>query len=724
MLTSAVKLLPIISLAVAQLMNCSSPCCADVRLPGFFTDHMVMQQQMELKIWGWADPGEGVNVSLGNNTQQTTAAEDGKWQVKLPAMKASKTPLTLTVSGKNKITLKDVLIGEVWLCSGQSNMEWSVRASGNPNEEIAAANYPMIRHMKVGRNPSSVEVDDIKSQWQVCSPETVAGFTAAGYYMARHLHKELDIPIGLINSSWGGTKVEPWIPAVGYQKADSLQDISKTIAQKTPGNGLNDILLSKHMSDMEAWMASAKLARQSGEIVKPNPIFPVELALFASHQDPTRLYNGMIHALVGYPIRGAIWYQGESNHGEGNSYFEKKKALISAWRELWGIGDFPFYFVQIAPFKYGNENPTVLAEFWEVQEKVLEVPNTGMVVTTDIATLNNIHPPNKQEVGRRLALLSLKNDHGKDLIASGPKFESLEIVEGKLKVSFSNTGGGLTTRDGKSPDWFEVVGESSNGFQPASVTIEGDSVWLSSDKVKKPVAMRFAWSKIAEPNLAGATKLPVGTFRAGEVPGFTSTVPGFKGYQLVYKIDLSKLGTNPQYEVNRSKTIGTFNRVGYLLELESERGIQNLFVSMDAFTSDPTKIGIPTAGSKASSQTNVKSMDVFSNVQGITSGQGIATGNIEFWPNNYGPANAGKTTGASDSIFDFGDQKAPPVDGYGSMQVHDHGAKQCLFALNHWKQGGEADLGIGNSIGSSRDWTFTGTAKSYSKKTLSIYVKD
>ncbi|MFK7769326.1 MAG: sialate O-acetylesterase [Mariniblastus sp.] len=718
----AQKFLFIASLAIFSFST-GNQCSADVRLPGFFTDHMVMQQQVELKIWGWAEPGETIAVTLGESTKETAAADDGTWQVKLPAMKASKDPLTLTVKGQTKITLRDILIGEVWLCSGQSNMEWSVRASGNPDAEIAAANYPMIRHMKVGRDPQSLPVDDIKSQWQVCSPDTVAGFTAAGYYMARHLHKELDVPIGLINSSWGGTRVEPWIPASGFKKSDALQEISESVEQKIPRSPLNKALLENHMAAMETWMVSAKSARDAGKPVEPNPVFPAELAPFKSHQDPTMLYNGMIHALVGYPIRGAIWYQGESNHVEGDSYYDKKQALISGWRELWGIGDFPFYFVQIAPYKYGNEAPDVLAEFWEVQEKTLQVPNTGMVITTDIATVNNIHPPNKQEVGRRLALLSLKNDHGKDIVASGPKFESIEMLGDKIKVNFSNTGGGLTTRDGKAPDWFEVVDASSEGFQMADATIDGDSVLLTSSKVKTPVAMRFCWNKIAEPNLVGGTKLPVGAFRAGEVPGFTSTIPGFKDYQLVYKIDLAKLSTSPAYDMNRSKTVGKFDRVGYLLELESDRGPQKLFVSMDAFTDDATKIGIPVLTSNAVFQMPVKAMDVYSNVEGIETGQAITTGNIEFWPHNYGATNFAKIPSASATMFDFGDQKGAPADGYGSMQVHNHAAKQTLFAINHFKQGANADIGIGNSEGNHRDWTFTGSGSTYSKKTLSIFVR-
>lgn len=699
---------------------------ADVKLAAVFSDHMVLQQQIPLRIWGWAEVGEMVTVSIGANQATVETPENGRWEVKLPAMTASRTATSIKVKGKNTVEISDVLVGEVWLCSGQSNMEWPVAACVNAQEEISAAKYPLIRHIKVPLVPSTVPLDDFQSAWQVCSPETAGNFTACGYFMARKLHKELDIPVGLINSSWGGTRVEPWTPPVGFQRVGALQSIYQSVVGRTPGTAEYRSRLESHVKSLNDWTTRARVALKSNGGIEPSPAFPAELAPFTSNQDPTMLYNGMIHSLVGFPLRGAIWYQGESNHGEGMLYLEKKKALIGGWRELWGQGDFPFYYVQIAPFRYGNEDPTILAKFWEAQAAVQTIPHTGMVVINDIATLNDIHPPNKQDVGFRLAQLALKNDYGKaDVVASSPEFDSLEIQKSRLKVTFRNTAGGLKTRDGKPVTHFEIVGVGSNGFQPATAVIEGDSIVLSSDKVTAPVAFRFAWHMLAEPNLCGGTGLPVGAVRGGEVPDFLSSLPVAKEYTLVYDLDLNNLSHEIRYDLDRSDTIKSFDRIGYLVELSAAGGEEKqVFVSMDAFTNDVRQIGVPTIASKARFQQPVKSMDVFSNVSSIASGTGIATGNIEFWPDNYGVINVANVAGASNDIYDFGDETAPPADGYGSMQVHNFGAKQTLFAINHWVSGAGADLGIGNGPDRTTDWTFSSNAGSYSSKRLRVYVRE
>jgi len=641
-------------------------------------------------------------------------------------MPANKSPSSLIIQGTNRIEIKDILVGEVWVCSGQSNMEWSVAASMNPQEEIAAANHPLIRHIKVPLVPSMIPLENFQSSWQVCSPNTAAGFTAVGYYMARELSIKLDIPVGLINSSWGGTRVEPWIPPVGFQRVEALQNIYQSVVGRTPGSAPYAKRLDEHIKSLEDWLVKAKTYKERREVLAPNPSFPAELSPYASNQDPTMLYNGMIHSIVGFPIRGAIWYQGESNHDEGMLYLEKKKALIQGWRELWGQGDFPFYYVQIAPFRYGDKDPTTLAKFWEAQAAVQSaVPKTAMVVINDIATVNDIHPPNKQEVGRRLALLALANDYGmQDVAGRSPELVSMELMGKQLKLSFRNTAGGMKTRDGKPPTHFEVIGVGSSGYRPAVAQIQGDSLILSCAEVPEPTAMRFAWDMLAEPNLCGMTGLPVGAFRSGKEPEFLDSVPGSSEYRLVYDLDLGKLSSDIRYDVDNSASAGSFGRVAYLLELSGPQGQeQRVFVSMKAFTKDPKKIGIPTMASKARFQIPVEDLDIYSNVVGLSVGKGIGTGNIEFWPDNYGQKNGVSVSGASDSIYDFGDQLAPPEDGYGSMQVHHGGAKQTVFAINQWKAGNRADIGIGNSEGDTRDWTFTGSAERYSTKRLRVYVK-
>jgi len=433
----------------------------------------------------------------------------------------------------------------------------------------------------------------------------------------------------------------------------------------------------------------------------------------------------MIHALVGFPIRGAIWYQGESNQTEGMQYYQKMKALIEGWRQLWGLGNFPFYYVQIAPFKYGNADPGTLAELWEAQAAALELPSTGMVVINDIATLHDIHPPDKQDVGLRLANLALKNDYGReDIVASSPEFESLEIRDAGIVLTFRRTGGGLKTRDGLPPSHFEIIGPGSNGFQPADAVLDGNTVTLRSNQVKKPTAFRFAWHQLALPNLMGGTGLPVGAVRGGEVPSFAQMVPGLDEWQLAYDLDLKNLGSDPvTYSEDRSAELKSFDRIGYLLELDGPNGMRNVFVSVNAFTDDPRKIGIPAASTGATFQQAVQSMTVISDADGVVTGSNIETGNIEFWSTNYGAGNSGKVPSASGTVYDFGDERSGGPNGYGSMQIHNHGAKQTIFAINNWRQGRNADIGIGNSSGNTRDWTFSGNAGSYRSKRLRIYVR-
>jgi len=704
---------------------CPASTRADVRLASIFGDHMVLQQQQKIRVWGWADANEAVAVTLGRNTVETAGDDAGRWQVELPPLAASKTPLTLQVKGNNTIEVKDVLIGEVWLCSGQSNMEMTVASCTNAQAEIAAGNYPLIRHIKVPLVASPVPLDSFTAPWQACAPDTVGGFTACGYFMARHLHQELDVPVGLVNSSWGGTRIEPWTPPVGFQRVQALQDIYQSVVGRTPGTSQYRDRLTGHISALEQWLTEAKAALTSNATLSPSPAYPAELTPFANTQDPTMLYNGMLHALVGFPLRGAIWYQGESNHGEGMLYVEKTKAMVGGWRELWGQGDFPFYYVQIAPYQYGDEDPTILATFWEAQAAAQQIPHTGMVVINDIATVNDIHPPNKQDVGLRLALLALKNDHGRqDVVAHSPEFDSLEVLGDRLKVNFKNAGGGLKTRDGKSPSHFEVVGVGSNGFQPATAELSGDAVILTSEAVQTPVAFRFAWHKLAEPNLMGGTGLPVGACRGGDVPDFMSSLPVADQYQLVYDLDLSTLAHDIKYDVDNSGQVRAFDRVGYLLELTRANGEQqNVFVSMNAFTDDVKKIGVPTVALEATFQQPVAAMDVFSDVHGITTGTNMEGGNIEFWPHNYGPRNAANVPGASSELWDFGDEPSAPVDGYGSMQVHNAAAGQVVFAINHWTVGASADIGIGTSTGQTRDWTFAGNAGQYSAKRLRVFVR-
>ena len=358
----------------------------------------------------------------------------------------------------------------------------------------------------------------------------------------------------------------------------------------------------------------------------------------------------------------------------------------------------------------------------------MTIPNAGMAVINDIGDLTNIHPKNKQEVGRRLALLALANTYGQNVVSSGPTFKDMSMDGDKLRVNFDNVGGGLTNRDGKPLDWFEIIDADEGGFVKAEARIDGASVVLSAPEVKHPVAVRYAWSMVAEPHLMNVEGLPANSFRAGTVPNhdlLVMKVPESKDYQLVYDLNLEKLGPTITYDAdNRDKIHQPYDRIAYFMELQKPDGdTKYLFVSMDAFSKSLGKIGVPTASLGVHFQRNVANMDVYSNVKGVVNGTGLTGGNIEFWPNNYGPGNSASVPNASSEVYDFGDEPSDPVDGYGSMQVHNHDAKQTLFALNHWREGKGADAGIGNQPTGNPDWTFATNAGSYAAGRLRVLVR-
>ncbi len=445
---------------------------AEVRLPAVIGDHMVLQTGRPVPIWGWDAPGTEVTVSIGDTTATAEADASGRWCVLLPAMPAGG-PVAMTVQGTTTVTLSDVLVGEVWICSGQSNMRWTVRDSDNPDHEIAAAEHPRIRHIRINETAAKEPREEVASSgWKVCSPQTVADFTAVGYYFARHLQQEIDVPIGLIGSNWGGTRIEPWTPPMGFQSVPALKDIAENLD------------------------AFPSLAGDGA----------------VNHQSPLALYNGMIHPLAPFGVRGAIWYQGESNNGEGMLYFEKMKALINGWRGVWEDDEMPFYYVQLAPFRYDGD-PTRLPGIWEAQTAALAIPHTGMAVTVDVADVADIHPRNKQDVGKRLALWALAKNYGqKDLAYSGPLYKSMAVEGDAIRITFHHVSGGLASRDGQPLTHFAIAGEDK-AFLEATAEIDGDTVVVRADSVANPVAVRFGWHQEAEPNLSNGAGLPASPFR-------------------------------------------------------------------------------------------------------------------------------------------------------------------------------------------------------------------
>ncbi len=463
---------------------------AQVRLPKIFGDHMVLQRDQPIQVWGWSSPGERVAVQLDKQSKRVKADKNGKWRVELAALPAGG-PFQLVVKGKNTLALNDVLIGEVWICSGQSNMEWSVERSDNPEKEIAAANYPLIRHIKVPRSVAGAPMDDIEdASWQLCTPETVASFTAVGYYFARELAGEVGVPVGLINTSWGGTHVETWTSREAFQSSEEFRPMIASVGK----------------IDLD----SVRRSNEKGN-VSPN-VFP------------TLLYNAMINPLIPIAFRGAIWYQGESNAGRAYQYGKAFPLMIKDWRQRWGR-DFPFYFVQLASFNAANgnsSNGSTWAELREAQTLTLTLPNTGMAVTTDIGDPKDIHPRNKQDVGRRLAALALHDIYGKNIISGGPVYQAMRKDGNKIILSFTDVGKGLMVKDKYGYlKGFEVAG-ADRKFHYAQARLEGNNVVVYHQDVTDPVAVRFGWSDDAgDCNLYNKEGFPAGPFRTDNWKGVT-----------------------------------------------------------------------------------------------------------------------------------------------------------------------------------------------------------
>jgi sialate O-acetylesterase len=707
--------------AALALLATSIGLSAELALPAIFSDHMVLQREQAVPVWGTADVGATLTVQFAGQSKTTTADSAGKWRIDLEPLQASATPRELLVTSsveQQTVALRDILVGEVWLCSGQSNMQWAMHQSSKADTDIANAESATIRLYYTPRVASAYPLDTINASWTTCTPATVRDFSAVAY---------LNVPVGLLHSSWGGTRIEPWTPPCGFEGIDAVADIHAMVQKTLPDSPYYKQAMSGYLKQVKLWTAESSEAFEAGAYVSAPPALPEGVMLGDSHQTATKIYNGMIHAHVPFAIKGAIWYQGESNRKDGALYIDKTRGQLNGWRSLWGY-EFPYYFVQIAPYQYGADAPEILAEFWEAQSAIVEqIPNTGMVVISDVTDLKNIHPANKEVPGTRLALLALDNTYGKDLVSTGPVFNNMELLDGALKVTFDSAEG-LGTRDGKAPDWFEIAGKEGV-FKQAQAVIEGQSVVLTSAEVAAPLVMRFAWHKLAIPNLVNGAGLPTSAFRAGKLPEMNVTnLPEAAGFRTVYQIELpvdaNYAKAAPNYRVDKRTATGAFSQVAYFLELQKPgQARQYVFVSMDAFTDDASRIGIPTVKSGARYMQQVSNLTVRSNVEGLTDCSNTDGGNIEFWPGNYAPGNEQQILGANPAKYDFGDAGSSQSPGYGSMQIHNWKAKQTVFAINHWGTPGAVDIGIGNSAGKAADWTFTGNAKDYTLRRLTIMVK-
>jgi len=536
---------------------------AEVKMPAIFGDHMVLQQDVKIPVWGWADPNEPVSVTLGDDTAKTTADAGGKWSVSLEPVKATATPQKLTVTGRNSLTFTDVLIGDVWVCSGQSNMEFDLAGSykgknsfGGASDAataVPAANDSQLRLFLVTKKIALDPQTDVVGKWEVCTPDSAAFFSAVGYFFGQELRHALNRPIGLIGTYWSGMPAQAFTSLSALQKdppfTNYIDAFTKIQANYPTAKENYPAAMAAYQAKlkewnatvapvfnplMKQWQADAMRAAASGQPAPPRPVPSEPMPKGPSNPEgapytPTVLFNGMIAPLIPYAIKGAIWYQGESNAGNAAEYATLFPRMISDWREKWNEGDFPFLYVQLAAYMKAQTAPSEggWALLREAQLKTLSLPNTGMAVAIDIGNGADIHPKDKHDVGLRLALAAKHVAYGQKLVYSGPIYDSMKVEGNKIRLSFKDTGSGLKMG---TPPWtasgvpapapteltgFAIAGADRNWVW-AKAEIEGQDVVVSSDQVASPVAVRYGWGNNPPCNLYNNEGLPASPFRTDD----------------------------------------------------------------------------------------------------------------------------------------------------------------------------------------------------------------
>lgn len=523
------KLFGILTLAVMPV----SMAQADVKLHPLFTDNMVLQREMKLPVWGTATPGEAVTVMLTHSQKDAVLAKgtakadaEGMWKVELPAQKDAGDGYMLTIAGKDKVTLKNVAIGDVWLCSGQSNMEWKVRQLGKNDQakKVAeAATNPMIRLFDVPNRPFPTPQKDFPQNpqtnsgvWVSCTPETVINFSAVGYFFGKEIQASQKVPVGLIASDWGGTPAEAWTTREGLSKHPELKYYLDRLDSLTANP---EKIEKDYQTALANWKKAADKAKVEGKPAPRQPRKPVNGGV--NQNVGTALYNGMIEPLLPFPIKGAIWYQGESNASRAYEYRTLFPAMIESWREKWGY-EFPFYAVQLAPFR-GGASGVDYAELRDAQYfATKKLKNVGIAIITDVGDETDIHPQQKGPVGMRLALEARANTYGEKIEFRGPEFKSVKFDGGQAIVTFDYVGGGLMSQ-GDELTGFQICG-ADHKFHPAVAKIDGDKVILSCEAVEKPTAVRYGWVNFAKPmlNFFNKAGLPAVPFRTDDLPFTTA----------------------------------------------------------------------------------------------------------------------------------------------------------------------------------------------------------
>ena len=486
---------------------------AEVRLPDILADSMVLQQNQKVPIWGWAEAGETVVVKFQKQKLTVVADGSGKWRVDLKPLKLTYEPQTLTVAGKNTIELKDILVGEVWLVAGQSNMQRLLRETANGDEVQKQANHPNIRLFNASRDVAFKKKPGKLGFWQPTTPESVAEFSAAGYYFGVEMENALKVPIGLINSSYGGSQAEAWTP-VAYLNANP--DLKATVERTKIWDEERPRVKVEYAEAIKKWREDSDKQKASGAKPSPSPGVPDALR---DYRVASSIYDGMIEPLVPFAIKGAIWYQGESNEARAEQYNILLPVMIKAWRDRWGEGTFPFGIIQLPNYRKPQDQP--VDEAWsfvrEAQRRTaFNTPNTGLIVTIDIGEANDIHPKNKLDVGKRMAVWALKDVYGRKL-SDSPKLRKYEIKGSKIILTFDDVGTGLKLKDGDKLDEFAIAGADKKFVWADAKIVGKNNIEVSSPDVKNPLAVRYAFNNNPKhPNLTNDSNLPAAPFRTDD----------------------------------------------------------------------------------------------------------------------------------------------------------------------------------------------------------------